>query len=78
MVQFRGWEDSPREGNSNPLQYSLLENPMDCSLPGSSVHGVARVGHDLVTNPPIERINGNIFSKIKACSLKCTRMADSV
>ena len=26
---------------------------MDCSLPGSSVHGVARVGHDLVTKPPL-------------------------
>ena len=25
---------------------------MDCSLPGSSVHGVPRVGHDLVTKPP--------------------------
>ena len=25
---------------------------MDCSLPGSSVHGVARVGHDLATKPP--------------------------
>ena len=24
-----GWEDSPREGNGNPLQYSCLENPME-------------------------------------------------
>ena len=39
------------EGNGNPLQYSCLENPMDCSLPGSPVHGIARVGHDLVTKP---------------------------
>ena len=30
------------EGNGTPLQYSCLENPMDWSLPGSSVHGVAR------------------------------------
>ena len=43
---------SPAEGNGNPLQDSCLENPMDCSLPGSSVHGVARVGHDLATKPP--------------------------
>ena len=43
---------SPGEGNGNPLQYSCLENPMDYSLPGSSVHGVARVGHNLVTKPP--------------------------
>ena len=33
---------SPGEGNDNPLQYSCLENPMDWSLPGSSVHGVAK------------------------------------
>ena len=26
------------EGNGDPLQYSCLENPMVCSLPGSSVH----------------------------------------
>ena len=40
------------EGNGNPLQYSCLENPMDCSLPGFSVHGVIRAGHDLATKPP--------------------------
>ena len=28
-VQFLGQEDSPGEGNGNPLQYSCLENPMD-------------------------------------------------
>ena len=26
---------------------------MNCSLPGSSVHEVARVGHDLATKPPL-------------------------
>ena len=36
------------------LQGSCLENPMDCSLPGSSAHGVARVGHDLATESPIK------------------------
>ena len=30
---------SPGGGDSNPLQYSCVENPMDCSPPGSSVHG---------------------------------------
>ena len=29
----------PGEANSCPLQYSGLENSMDCSPPGSSVHG---------------------------------------
>ena len=43
---------SAGERNGNPLQHSHLKNPMDCSLPGSSVHGVTRVGHDLVTKPP--------------------------
>ena len=33
-----GWGRSPGEGNGNPLQYSCLENPMDCSPPGFSVH----------------------------------------
>ena len=42
---------SPGEGNANPLQYSCLENPLDCSMPGSSVHGIAGVGQDLATKP---------------------------
>ena len=28
-VRSLGQEDSPGEGNGNPLQYSCLENPMD-------------------------------------------------
>ena len=40
------------EGNSNPLQYSCLENPMDRGAWQATVHGVARVGHNLVTKPP--------------------------
>ena len=28
-VRSLGWEDSPGEGNGNPLHYSCLENPMD-------------------------------------------------
>ena len=39
-----GWGISPGEGNGNPLQYSGLENSMDCI-----VHGVTRVGHDWAT-----------------------------
>ena len=30
------------EGNSNPLQYSCLENPMDRGAWGATVHGVAK------------------------------------
>ena len=39
---------SPGEGNSNPFQYSCLENPIDRGAWQSTVHGVAKVGHDLV------------------------------
>ena len=37
---------SPGEGNSNPLQYSCLENPMDIGAWRAIVHGSHRVGHD--------------------------------
>ena len=33
---------SPGEGNSNPLQYSCLENPMDGRAWWAAFHGVAR------------------------------------
>ena len=36
-------EDSlPEKGNGNPLQYSCLENPMDCSPLGSFVQRILR------------------------------------
>ena len=42
----------PGEGNGNPLQYSCLGNPVDRGTWQASVHGVTRVGHNLVTEPP--------------------------
>ena len=42
---------SSGEGNGNPLQYSHLENPMDRGAWQATVHGIARVRHDLVTKP---------------------------
>ena len=42
---------APGEGNGNPLWYSCLENPMDRGAWQATVHGVARVGHVLVTKP---------------------------
>ena len=36
------WQDSPGEGNDNPLQYSCLENPMDGGAWWATVHGVAK------------------------------------
>jgi len=43
---------SPGERNGNPLQYSCLENPMDRGAWQATVHGVARVRHDLATKSP--------------------------
>ena len=37
------------EGNSNPLQYSCLKNPMGRGAWRATVHGFTKVGHDLVT-----------------------------
>ena len=42
---------SPGEGNGNPLQYYCLENPMDRGAWWATVHGIARVGHELLTKP---------------------------
>ena len=33
---------SPGEGNSNPLQYSCLENPVDGGVWSATVHGIAK------------------------------------
>ena len=35
-------ERSPEEGNSNPLQYPCLENPMDRGAWWATVNGVAK------------------------------------
>ena len=39
----------PGEGNGYPLQYSCLDNPMNKGSWQTTVNGVIRVGHDLVT-----------------------------
>ena len=44
---------SPGEGNGNPPQYSCLESHIDRGAWWATVHGVTRVGHDLVTKPPL-------------------------
>ena len=35
-------EDTPGEGNGNPLQYSCLGNPMDTGVWWATVRGVAK------------------------------------
>ena len=49
-VRSLSHEDSLEKGMTGyPLQYSCLENPMDRGAWQATVHGVARVGHDLAT-----------------------------
>ena len=52
-----GWGRSSGKRNGNPLQYSCLGNPMDRGAWQPTVHGVTRVGHDLVTKPHKAFIN---------------------
>ena len=42
MDSVSGSRRSPGEGNSKPLQYSFLGNPMDRRAWWASVHGVAK------------------------------------
>ena len=41
-----GSRRSPGEGNSNPLQYSCLEKPIDRGALQATVHGGCRVRHN--------------------------------
>ena len=44
-----GLGKSPGEENGTSFQYSCLENPVDKAPWRATVHGVARVGHNLAT-----------------------------
>ena len=44
-----GTGTSPGEGNGNALQYSCLGSPMDWGAWRATVHGIAKVRHDLAT-----------------------------
>ena len=48
----------------NPLQYSCQDNPMDRGGWQATVHRVVRVGHDLVTKPPLTSY-ARLFTYIK-------------
>ena len=60
-VSIPGSRRSSGEGNGNPLQYSCLGTPMDRGAWQATVHGVARVGHNLVTKPPSPHTMLNIY-----------------
>ena len=49
---------SPGAGNSNPLQYSWPGNPVEKGVWQATVHGVARVTHNLAAKqqPPCDFI----------------------
>ena len=49
MSSIPGLGRSPGEGNSYPLRYSCLGNPVDRGAWWATVHGVARVGHASAT-----------------------------
>ena len=55
-IQFLGREDSLEKEMANLLQYSCLENPMDRGAWRATVHGVARVGHNLAIKLPPESL----------------------
>ena len=61
-----GWARSPAEGNSNLLQYSCLGNPMDRGARWATVHGVARVRHDLVIKQQQQLLAASHFIMVKA------------
>ena len=84
LGSITGLGRSPGEGNGNPLQDSCLDNPRDRGAWQAIVHGVTRVGHDLVTKPPqgyiVPNSNiANIYNNSKwsiickySVSLRCT------
>ena len=47
MGLIPGWGRSPGGGNSNPLQYSCLGNPMDRGAWWTTVHRVAKSWTDM-------------------------------
>ena len=49
VCSIPGLRRSPGEGNGNSLQYSCLGNPMDRGAWQATVHGVPRVGHNLMS-----------------------------
>ena len=59
-----GSERSPGEGNGNPLKYSCMGNSVDRGAWWATIHGVVRVGHNLVTKP-----SPSLYSQLKNPSL---------
>ena len=69
-VRFLEWEDPPGEGNGNPLQHPCLENSMDRGAWWATVHGDARVGHDLATKQQKQQDIVLKVLPIRKCQMK--------
>ena len=52
QVKFLGWEDPLEKELATHSSILGLENPMDREAWQATVHGVARVRHDLLTKSP--------------------------
>ena len=61
---------SPGDGSGNPLQYSCLGNPMDRGAWRATVHGVAQVRHDLVTQPSSSSFIEHLQNSLEYCHLR--------
>ena len=64
MGSIPGSGRSPGEGNGKPLQYFCLENPMDRAAWQATVHGVARVRHDLAAKAPPPDKSQKFYRKV--------------
>ena len=70
MASIPGSGRSSGGGHGNPFQYSCMENPMDRGAWQATVHGVARVGHDLATKPPPPYADMDAFVLLYMCEIK--------
>ena len=75
LVQSLGQEDSPGEGNCNPLQYSCLGNPMDRRAWRATVNGVTQSWTRLSTH---RHILFEFSSVSQACPTLCDPMGCSM
>ena len=66
QVQIPGSGRYPGEGNSNPLQYSCLENSMDRGPCWATVHGELKEGSEWVwyTGPSLRTLGLHKYSSI--------------
>ena len=69
LGSISGLERSPGEGNGNTCQYTCLGNPMDRGAWWPTVHGVARVRHNLATKPPPPHLIDFHLIEMRSCTL---------